>query len=278
MTASGSYDIQAHRSVNAEIQRLAAQARGGWGKEARTLAWFGLEDGMSVLELGSGPGFVTAQLLELWPNSKITCLEVNPALIAQAREHLHDKGQDRVQFVEGSVLDIQLEENQFDVAYGRYLFQHLREPLVAAKEAWRVLKPGGKLIINDIDDGIFGLFEPPLPGLAHVIEKFGQAQAARGGNRHIGRRLWGMLEKAGFQNMDLEVLASHSGNTRIESFLEYIHPDRLQSLVQAGLLTAEELEQFGAAHRAFLEEPEPYTLWLGLMVCGEKPGAVTSDE
>ena len=47
----------------AEVKRLASQARGGWGKEARTLSWFGLQDGMSVLELGSGPGFITEQLL-----------------------------------------------------------------------------------------------------------------------------------------------------------------------------------------------------------------------
>ncbi len=79
MTASGSYDLQtSHRDVTAEIQRLAAQARSGWDKESRTLSWFGLKDGMSVLELGSGPGFITEQLVALLPTSSpisnLSCL------------------------------------------------------------------------------------------------------------------------------------------------------------------------------------------------------------
>ncbi len=59
MRASGSYHLPAsHRDAQAEIERLAAQAHSGWDKESRTLSWFGLKDGMSVLELGSGPGFM----------------------------------------------------------------------------------------------------------------------------------------------------------------------------------------------------------------------------
>jgi len=66
MTTSGSYDIrESHRDTNAEIERLAAQARLGWGKEAHTLSWFGLKNGMSLIELGSGPGFITESLLTL---------------------------------------------------------------------------------------------------------------------------------------------------------------------------------------------------------------------
>jgi ubiquinone/menaquinone biosynthesis C-methylase UbiE len=272
MTASGSYDLPAsHRDVAAEIQRLAAQARSGWDKESRTLSWLGLKDGMSVLELGSGPGFITEQLLELVPNSSVTCLEVNPALLTQAEQYLHDKANHRVRFVEGSVMDISLEANQFDCAYARFLFQHLPDPIGAAKEIWRVLKPGGKLVIHDIDDEIFGLFEPPLPGLSLVIEKFGQAQAARGGNRHIGRSLWHILEAAGFHNLDLEVVASHSGNVGVEPFLRQIDPDRMLPLVKMDLMSAQELEQFRVSHTKFLDSPEPYTLWLSLMICGEKP-------
>jgi ubiquinone/menaquinone biosynthesis C-methylase UbiE len=272
MTASGSYDVHtAHRDVAAEIERLAAQARLGWDKEARTLSWFGVQDGMSVLELGSGPGFITAQLLDLLPHSQVTCLEIDPSLITQAAHYLHDKAGQRVRFVEGSVMATELEDNQFDVAYARFLFQHLPDPLGAAQEIRRLLKPGGKLIINDIDDEIFGLFEPPLPALSIVIEKFGQAQAARGGNRQIGRRLWSILAAAGFFSLDLEVVASHSGNVGVAPFLEQLDPDRLLPLVEQNLLSAEALDQFRRGHTAFMAAPEPFTLWLGMMLCGKKP-------
>lgn len=272
MTASGSYDKQAsHRDVHAEIQRLAAQARLGWDKASRTLSWFGLKDGMSLLELGSGPGFITEQLLALLPTSPMTCLEIDLTLLKQAEQYLQDKVNHRVRFVEGSVMDTRLEGNQFDFAYARFLFQHLPDPIGAAKEIWRVLKPGGKLVICDVDDELFGLFQPPIPELSIVLEKFGQAQAARGGNRRIGRSLWRMLKAAGFCNLDLEVVATHSDNIGVEPFLQQIDPDRLLSLVKLDLMAEQDLETFRVSRTRFLDSPEPYALWLSLMICGEKP-------
>ncbi len=88
MTRSGSYDIhKLHRDESAEIQRLAAQARLGWEKEVRTLSWSGLENGMSLIELGSGPGFVTEALLALVPKSQITCLEIDTMLLQKAEQY-----------------------------------------------------------------------------------------------------------------------------------------------------------------------------------------------
>ena len=64
-------------NIEKEIERLGGQALWGWDKESRNLLWFGLIDGMSILELGSGPGFVTEQLIALCPNSHITCVEID---------------------------------------------------------------------------------------------------------------------------------------------------------------------------------------------------------
>lgn len=272
MTTSGSYDIrETHRDANTEIQRLAAQARLGWEKEARTLSWFGLKDRMFLLELGSGPGFITKALLTLLSNSQITCLEIDPTLLKQADQYLQNKAKNRVHFVEGSVMDMRLADNSFDFAYARLLFQHLPDPLGAAKEIWRVLKPGGKLVIYDIDDEISGLFQPPVPEYPSILEKMGQAQAAQGGNRHVGRGLWQILKAAGFYNLDLEVVATHSDNIGIEPFLPQIDPDRLLPLVKIGLISELELEKIRASRTKFLASPEPYILTLSLMVCGEKP-------
>lgn len=272
MSTSGPHNVRgSRRDANTKIQRLAAQARLGWEKEARTLSWFGLNDGMSLLELGSGPGFITEQLLTLLPNSPITCLEIDSAFVKQAEQYLQSKANNRVHLVEGSVMDMRLADSSFDLAYARFLFQHLPDPLGAAKEILRVLKPGGKLVVYDIDDEIFGLVEPPIVEFPSVLEKFGQAQAAQGGNRRVGRSLWRILKAAGFYNLDLEVVAFHSDAIGIEPFLPQIDPDRLLLLAKIGLMTEQELKKIHDSHTKFLTSPRPYILLLSLMVCGEKP-------
>ena len=58
MAAEGSYQASTFNlELDAEIQRLKAQVLLSWEKEARTLKWFGLANGMNVLEAGSGRDF-----------------------------------------------------------------------------------------------------------------------------------------------------------------------------------------------------------------------------
>lgn len=225
---------------------------------------------MSLLELGSGPGFITEALLTLLPNSQITCVEIDPQLIERAKQYLRGKAKDKVQYLEGSLMELQLGDDSYDFAYARLVFQHLPDPISTAKEIRRVLKPGGRLVIYDIDDEIFGLFQPALPEISIAIEKMGQAQAAGGGNRNVGRSLWRILKAAGFINLDLEIIATHSDDIGIEPFLPQLDPDRMLRLVKMGLLSEQELDKIRTARATFLTAPDKFILMLSLMACGEK--------
>ena len=269
--ARGSYDPHAaHRDFESEVARLRAQALVTWPKEAARLEGYGLRDGMSVLEIGCGPGFVTRELLGRWPSLKVTGLELDADLARQARKLNRRAGQ-RVRVVEGSILDAGLRDNRFDFAIARLVFQHLPDPLVAAREAFRVLKPGGKLVVVDVDDALWGIADPALPELAPVLRKAAGAQSERGGNRLIGRRLHRLLLAAGFVDPDLDAVVGHSDQLGLEPFRANLDADRFRPLVEQGLLEETDVATARAAYERFLGSPAPFLLTLYLVACGAKP-------
>src|SRR5438045_1481750 len=109
-----SYDASSQRiGLENEIQRLRDQTLIAWAKESRNLRWFGLREDMSVLELGSGPGFVTEQLLDLVPNGSVTAVEIDPMLIERAQNYLRGKDEGRWRVIEGNIMRMDLPDNGF---------------------------------------------------------------------------------------------------------------------------------------------------------------------
>ncbi len=256
--------------LDVELDRLREQALTWWPKEARTLLWYGLKDGMSVFEPGAGPGFITEQLLTMLPNSRITVIERDPALIDKATIYLQGKHDGRLQIVEASIMDTDLPDNTFDFAYARYLFQHLPDPVAAAKEILRVLKPGGKLVIADPDEKLHIWDPPEEPEVAAIAERYIEQQTVQGGSRYIGRRLPRILRDAGFTNLDTEALVRHSDALGIDNVFPKSDPAFLQADVEAGIITEQERELLAQSTDEFYAG-DPLVQLIVLIACGEKP-------
>src|SRR5262249_27385798 len=123
-----------------------------WEKESRLLASFGLRDGMSILEMGCGPGHFAGKLAEWLPNSRITGIDSNSTMLEAARRGYGES----IALLPANAAAVGLAENSFDFVIARLLFQHLADPMPVAREAFRLLKPGGIFVIVDIDDDLFG--------------------------------------------------------------------------------------------------------------------------
>jgi len=204
--------------IKNEVERLKAQAKLGWKKEFRTLKWLGLKDGMKVLDVGSGPGFYTELLLLNLPNVHITALEVNTDLMSIAKDRLDKYDHSRVSFKEGSIMKSGLKANSYDFVICRFVFQHLEDPIAAAKEIYKLLKPGGIVAIIDSDRGLWGVSDMDIAtstgrNLISQIEK-----KARW-NREIGRKLIKILKASEFTKLDFEAVTIHSDLVGIKNII-----------------------------------------------------------
>ncbi|WKA56559.1 class I SAM-dependent methyltransferase [Planococcus shixiaomingii] len=255
---------------SAEVQRLKVQAMMGWEKEYRNLQWFGLKDGMRILEVGCGPGFVMEQLAKQLPNSPITGLDLDENLLKHAEGLFDEQAKKNVDFVQASVYGTGLPECSYDFVVARMLFLHLHKPEDAALEMWRVLKPGGRIVIIDIDDGIFGVVQPDLEEFQSITKKFTDMQGKAGGNRLIGRSLPRLLQKAGFQEIDLETVAVHSDLAGVEGFQVQFDAKRFEGFNRSRLLSTKEFSAISEVAERLSNDPHSYAMMIFVMASGIK--------
>ena len=96
-----------------------------------------VSSGMSVLDLGCGPGYVSAAVAERGANP--TGLDFSSAMIAIA-----ERSFPKIEFREGDAQNLPFDDNSFDRVVASFALLHLADPERACAEACRVLKPGGK--------------------------------------------------------------------------------------------------------------------------------------
>lgn len=220
-----------------EINRLRKQSEIGFYKELRMLRLLGLEDDSNILEVGSGPGFYTELLLNNFNNINITCLDYDIEFLKYARNNINKKFKDRISYVKDNIEKTSLKNDAYDYIIARFVFQHLDNPLESLKEIKRLLKPGGKLFIIDVDNDLWGASYPKSKLIDSLNSSIGKFQNKLNGNRLIGRELIPTIKKLGFINFDIEAVINHSDVLGKENFVNKFDPELIKDINMKKILT-----------------------------------------
>jgi acyl carrier protein len=165
---------------------------------------------------------------------------------------------------------MELADDSFDFVIARLLLEHLPEPLIAAKEIYRVLKPGGKVVIIDNDFEVHLNTYPYIPELSLLYDAYCRARIEEGGNPKIGRELPYILRKSGFANVDIETIIAHSEVVGDEIFLKSEGSGIPTKLVEDGYLPRDVLESLTGKWYEMLQEDSHAVFRQLFIVGGEK--------
>ncbi len=159
-----------------------------------------LRPGETVVDLGSGAGmdaFLAAR--QVGPDGRVIGVDMTPAMLEKARENARKAGVSNVEFREGRIEELPLEDGSVDAILSNCVINLSPEKDRVYREAFRVLKPGGRLMVSDI------VLERPLP--RRVVESLDAYLGCVGGASGRAEYL-DTIRAAGFAEVRIESEAS----------------------------------------------------------------------
>jgi SAM-dependent methyltransferase len=238
-----------HESVLRSNQRRTAEDSAGY-----LLPY--LKSGLSVLDIGCGPGTITADFAARVAPGSVMAVDQFTDVLNVARAEVQRRDLSNVSFATADVHKLDFPDDAFDVVHAHQVLQHVADPVRALREMRRVCRPGGIVAARDADYAGF-IWYPRLPALDLWRDLYEQAARANGGEPGAGRRLLSWALEAGFDDVTPTGSLWCYATAATREWWGGMWADRIlhsavaRDLLNLCLATTAQLEEISAAWRAW---------------------------
>jgi SAM-dependent methyltransferase len=213
----------------------------------------GLKSGDRCLDAGCGGGHVARDMARIvGPAGHVTGVDFDPHVLAFARADAEEAGAGNVEFVTADTSSF--DGGPFSFIHARYLLSHVSEPDRVLARLLRLLAPGGRMAIEDID--MSGAFcYPPEPAQDRFQTLYTEAVRRGGADANLGRRLPALAMATGLHGAQWRVFqplyasGPHKHMTAVT--MQLIGG----SLLRYGLATEAEIDTLAQKLSAFADDP-----------------------
>ncbi|MEU8349344.1 MULTISPECIES: class I SAM-dependent methyltransferase [unclassified Streptomyces] len=236
-----------------------------WRTAANSAAYLlgELRPGLSVLDVGCGPGTITADLAEAVAPGPVTAVDAAPEILEHARSVADERGLATVGFAVADVHALDFPDDSFDVVHAHQVLQHVADPVAALREMRRVCRPGGVVAARDSDYAAMAWY-PEVPALDDWLALYRRVARANGGEPDAGRRMLAWARRAGFTDITASASVWCHATGEERAWWSGLWADRTVASSYAGLAvggghaTAEELERIAGGWREWGASPDAW--------------------
>ncbi|MDJ1479317.1 methyltransferase domain-containing protein [Cytophagaceae bacterium YF14B1] len=217
------------------------------------------EGAQTIADLGCGAGAIISALAAKFPEKQFFGVDVSAARLEQAQlKCFTEEGNalTNISFREGSIYEIPLASDSVDVVYTRFLLEYLKEPVAAIRELKRIIRPGGKVVLQDLDGQL--LFQYPF-SVPEMEQVFDYLNKKTGFDPYIGRKLFAYSRQAELVLDKMDVRAYHLFPGKIDDYNRWLWEmkfDIFMPQAAEALGSEEAAQQLKTKYMAFLDDPD----------------------
>jgi SAM-dependent methyltransferase len=217
--------------------------------------------GLDVLDVGCGPGTITADLARRVAPGAVVGIDRSDDVLEQARSTPDRPG--NVRFETGDVYALDHPDDSFDVVHAHQVLQHLSDPVAALREMRRVCRPGGVVAARDADYASF-TWAPLADRLDDWLATYRAVARGNGAEPDAGRHLLGWANAAGFRSVRASASVWCFATPGERGWWGGMWADRMRhssvtdQAIEGGHSTKEEIEAMAGAFEAWAAHPDAW--------------------